>query len=69
MHKEPPILKMFFCSTLSETYWKTFKFEKSPKKKNLNQNLKTFKGFESGAHLGSIREKKPEAKNLVLLYL
>jgi hypothetical protein len=31
--------------------------------------IKNILKHESGVYMGSIREKKPEAKNLVLLYL
>jgi hypothetical protein len=31
--------------------------------------IKNILEHESGAHMGLIHEKKPEAKNLVLLYL
>ncbi len=64
--KEPPIWH-FFCvprgliprrTTLKFEYLREFE----PEFGNVS-------GYELGAHIGSIHEKKPGAKNLVLLYL
>ncbi len=62
-----PLSESFFCvlrglipsrTTLKFEYLREFEPE-----------FKEVLGYELGAHMGSIHEKKPEAKNLVLLYL
>jgi hypothetical protein len=65
------MLKVFFCvlrglipcrTTLKFEYLREFEPEFEPE-------FEKVLGYELGAHMGSIHEKKPEAKNLVLLYL
>jgi hypothetical protein len=67
MLKEPLSEKLFFVLRGLIPRRKTFKLSEY-----LLEFVPEFKivlGYETGAHMGSIQEKKPEAKNLVLLYL
>ncbi len=64
--KEPPILKMVFVLQGIIPCGTTFKFEFLGE---FEIEIKNILEHESGAHMGLIHKKKPEAKNLVLLYL
>ncbi len=66
MLKEPPILKMFFCSARYDTPRNHFRIWISRRIGNRNQ--KHFWAWIRGPY-GVDSWKKPEAKNLVLLYL
>jgi hypothetical protein len=65
--KEPPILKMIFCSAGYDTPCNQIRIRISQRIQN--RYIKYILGHESAAHIGLIHEKKTEAKNLVLLYL
>ncbi len=66
MLKEPPILKMVFCSAGYDTPRNHFRIWISRWIRNRNQNY--FGAWIKGPY-GVDSWKKPEAKNLVLLYL
>ncbi len=67
MLKEHLILKMFFFPWSMIALGTTFEFEYLGE---FEMEIKNILGHESGAHMGLIfEETKPEAKNLVLLYL
>jgi hypothetical protein len=66
MLKEPPILKMFFCSAGYDTLRNHFRIRISRQIRNRNQ--KYFGAWIRGPY-GVDSWKKPEAKNLVLMYL
>ncbi len=66
MLKEP-LSEIFFCVLRGPIPPRTtFKFEYLWE---FEPEFENFLGYELGAHMGSIHEKKPGAKNLVLLYL
>ncbi len=66
MLKEPPIWKI--CCVLRGLIPRrtTLKFEYL---REFEPEFENVLGYEVGFHMGSIHEKKPGAKNLVLLYL
>ncbi len=66
MLKEPPMLKIVFCSTGYDTTWNHFQIQISRRIRYRNQ--KYFRARIRGLY-GVDSWKKPEAKNLVLLYL
>ncbi len=66
MLKEPPIKKKICVPRGVIPRRTTLKFEFL---REFEPELENVLGYELGAHMGSIHEKKPGAKNLVLLYL
>jgi hypothetical protein len=59
MLKEPPILKMFFCSSRYVPHGTTFEFEHLGEFKI---EIKNILEHESGAHMGLIHEKNQRPK-------
>ncbi len=65
MLKEPPFWKFFLCFTGSDTP-QNFKTWISPR---IRTRIRKYFRVWIRGHMGSIHEKKPGAKNIVLLYL
>ncbi len=59
MIKEPPILKMFFCSAGYDTRGTTFEFEYLGE---FEMEIKNILGHELGAHMRLIHEKNQRPK-------